>query len=136
MVKVPSLVAFMKGVGAVCLGGVILWQVAEHSRLNQGTAIVHVFETPVVVLVDDREYPINTVNQSPLFCEVRSGRHVLSLRRGDRVVFEEEFAVHPGQEVVLSAWAPQSDSSIHSTQAADRSDDPPPSVDVSPDDRR
>jgi hypothetical protein len=130
------LVAFVKGVGAVCLGSLVLWQVAQHSGATRGTAIVHVFESHVVVSLDDRDYPVNTVYESPLLCEVRAGRHVLKLKRGDRVVYNEEFSVEAGQEVVLTAWDPASDNSSHLPPADARATAPPVGVNLSPDDRR
>ena len=136
MAKFPSLVAFVKGVGAVCLGGVILWQVAEHAGSARGTAIVHVSEAHVVVSLDDRDYPVNSLWEVPLICELRPGRHVLRMKRGERVVYQEDFCIEPGKEVILSAWEAPSDGSAHVTPEEVRATGLPINVSLSPQDRR
>jgi hypothetical protein len=136
MAKIPYLVAFVKGVGAVGLGGLILWQVAEHSGSARGTAIIHVSEAHVVVSLDDRDYPVNTLWELPLICELRPGSHVLRMKRGERVVFQEDFSIEPGQELVLTAWEAPSDSSAHVTPEELRAAGLPIPVNLSPQDRR
>jgi hypothetical protein len=136
MAKIPSMVAFVKGAGAVCLGGLILWQVAEHSGSARGTAIIHVSEAHVVVSLDDRDYPVNSLWELPLICELRRGRHVLRMKRGERVVYEEEFSIEPGQELVLTAWEAPLDSSAHVTPEELRATGLPINVNLSPQDRR
>ena len=96
--------AMMKGLGTIGLGAVILWQVAIHSRPQNGVAYVHVVVPNVEIIVDDVEYHIETLQESPLVCDLRPGRHMLRMRRREQVLFEEEFTLGIREEVVLTAW--------------------------------
>jgi hypothetical protein len=93
-----------KGFGALALGGAILWQVHDHCGSMKGVAYVHVATPGVDVTVDGRAYRIETLWETPIVCELRPGRHLLRMLRSGRVLFEEEFTLDPGQEVVLTAW--------------------------------
>jgi hypothetical protein len=96
--------AIMKGLGTIGLGGVILWQVGIHSRSQNGVAYVHVMMTNVEITVDDVEYHIESLMESPLVCELRPGPHMLRMRRGEQVNFEQAFTLGAREEVVLTAW--------------------------------
>jgi hypothetical protein len=104
----------IKGIGAVILGGVILWYVAQHSGAQKSMAYVHVSATNVEVAVDDEEYHIDSFADTPLVCELRPGRHMLRMARDGQVVYEEEFTLGPGKEVVLTAWERRSEPQIAS----------------------
>jgi hypothetical protein len=94
----------VKGVAALALGGAILWQVAEHCGSLKGVAYIHVSNSQVDVTVDDESYRIETLWDTPIVCELRPGRHALRMLQSGHVLFEQEFTLEPGQEVVLSAW--------------------------------
>ena len=94
----------VKGVGAFVLGGAILWQVLEHCGPSKGIAYVHVAKPQVNVMVDDERYWVESLWETPIVCELRPGRHMLRMLQSGRVVFEQEFTLEPGREVVLTAW--------------------------------
>jgi hypothetical protein len=96
--------ALAKRVGAVALGTVILWQVSLRSGGSQGQAIVHVATLPVEITVDEASYWIETPWDTPIVCHLRPGRHKVRMVRGGRVVYEEEFNIAAGQEIILTAW--------------------------------
>jgi hypothetical protein len=98
------LFAMIKGMAPLGLGSVILWQVAIHSGSQKGTAYVHVSQPNVDVMVDGTEYYIESLKQTPIVCELAPGRHRLRMRQTGRVVYDEEFTVGTGQEIVLVAW--------------------------------
>jgi hypothetical protein len=93
----------IKGLSALALGGAILWQVHDRCGVVKGMAYVHVVTPGVDVTVDDQTYRVETLWESPIVCELRPGRHLLRMLRSGRVLFEQEFTLDPGQEVVLSA---------------------------------
>jgi hypothetical protein len=104
MVLIRSVVfGMVKGVGALALGGAILWQVTEHCGPANGIAYVHVAKSKVNVTVDDQTYWVEKQWEPPIVCELRPGRHVLRMLESGRVLFEQEFALEPGQELVLTA---------------------------------
>jgi hypothetical protein len=94
----------IKGLSALALGGAILWQVHEHCGVVKCVAYVHVVPPEVDVTVDSQTYRVETLSDSPLVCELRPGRHLLRMLRNERVLFEQEFTLDPGEEVVLTAW--------------------------------
>jgi hypothetical protein len=98
------MVVAVKAVGAVALATTILWQVAAHSGSPNGIAYVHVSAFGVDVQVDDASYPIKTHWDTPLVCELRPGKHVLRMIRNGNTLYEEEFTLHSGEEVVVTAW--------------------------------
>jgi hypothetical protein len=98
------LLSAAKRVGALVLGGVFVWQVAENSGLRKGEAIVHVTESGVDVTIDDSEYRVETVTDSPIVCDLTAGRHTLRMARDGRVLYEESFTVPTNNDVVLTAW--------------------------------
>jgi WD40 repeat protein len=96
--------ALAKRIGAVALGSVILWQVSVHSGASKGRAIVHVATPAVEITVDDARYWIETLWDTPIVCDLRPGCHRVRMVRDARVVYEEEFTIAAGQELILSAW--------------------------------
>src|SRR5262249_8611831 len=66
MVIKGLLVAVAKGLGACVLGGWLLWQTAEHAGPQTSEVVVHVTESPVVVTIDGRSYPVSTWRDSPV----------------------------------------------------------------------
>jgi hypothetical protein len=105
--SLPSIIlSISKRVGALLLGGVILWQVVEHSGPTSATAIIHVATTPSEIAVDEDTYHVESIFMTPLVCEVRPGRHMLRMLQEGRVLYEEPFLLKPGEEVVLVAWDP------------------------------
>jgi hypothetical protein len=97
-------VATAKRVGSLALGGAILWQVIQHSDPPLGIAYVHVSKMMVDVTIDDQAYWVETYEDSPIVCELSPGRHVLRMFQSGHVLYEEEFTLDLGQEVVLTAW--------------------------------
>ena len=67
-------------------------------------AYIHVVPPAVDVTVDGQTYRVETLWDSPIVCELRPGRHLLRMLRSERVLFEQEFTLDPGEEVVLTAW--------------------------------
>ncbi len=91
-------------VAGLALGAVVLWQVAEHAGPSRGRALVHVSSFPADLVVDQNVYHVDSPEETPIICELRPGRHVARMIRDDRVLYQEEFAVSAGEEVILSAW--------------------------------
>ncbi|MHB1560904.1 MAG: hypothetical protein ACYC61_25905 [Isosphaeraceae bacterium] len=91
-------------VAGLALGAVLLWQVAEHAGPSRGRVLVHVSSLPADLVVDQNVYHLDSLEETPIICELRPGRHVARMIREDRVVYQEEFAVSAGEEVILSAW--------------------------------
>jgi len=98
-----------KGIGAFGLGGVILWQVVIHIGPQTGFAYVHVSTPNVDVMVDDVPYHIETLWETPIVCELSPGHHVLRMCRSGRTLYEEQFSLGVGKEIVLTAWEPPSE---------------------------
>jgi hypothetical protein len=111
---VPNLIAafsklylgsrFIKGMGALMLGGgITLWWIAEQVGPTQGPVLVHVIEPDVEVTVDGQTFWIEERRYAPIECPLRPGRYLLRMKRGGQVLYEEWFAVHRGEEVILTA---------------------------------
>ncbi len=98
------LLATIKAVGALALGGVILGNVARHSGTQKGVAYVHISEANVDVTIDDDAYHVDSLAETPIVCELAPGGHTLQMARGGRIVFEQAFRLDAGKEIVLSAW--------------------------------
>ncbi len=109
-----------KGIGAFGLGGAILWYVAVHCGPQNGIAYVHVSTPNVEVMVDDVEYHVETLWETPLVCELSPGLHRLRMIRSGKTVFEEGFSLGVGKELVLVAWDQTSETQV----------DCPPSVTI------
>jgi hypothetical protein len=91
-------------VGALLLGGIILWQVVDRCGATRGQAIVHVSMPQVEVRIDDQAYWVETLWATPIVCELRPGHHRLRMLRSGRVLYEEEFTLAAGEERILAAW--------------------------------
>ena len=98
------LIPISRGVGAFLLGGVILWQVAEHCGPSMSTAIVHVSMTPVEVTIDETTFPVESIWMTPVVCDLRPGRHTVRMLQEGRMLYEEQFLLKPGEEIILTAW--------------------------------
>jgi hypothetical protein len=101
--------AIGKPIGAVLLGGVILWRVAAHVGPVTGTAVVHVSTAPVEVGVDDDVYRVPTLYLSPVVCELKPGRHTVRMMRDGRVLYREEIRILAGEDLVLAVWDQSAD---------------------------
>jgi hypothetical protein len=60
MVIKGLLASYAKGLGACALSGWLLWQIAERVGPSTSEVVVHVTESPVVVTIDGRSYPVGT----------------------------------------------------------------------------
>jgi hypothetical protein len=97
-----SLIAtLVKRLGAVCIVFVILWHVTDHTGPRRGKAVVHVSRPDVHVVIDYRDFPVASIAQSPVVCELEPGNHVASVRHGKVMLDEQSFSIDPGQEIVL-----------------------------------
>jgi hypothetical protein len=97
----------IQGVAALMLGRVTLWWIAKQAGPVQGTVLVHVTESDVVVTVGGHTVSIAERQFSPLEYLVRPGRYLLQMRRGDRILYEEWLIVRRGEEVILTAYCPR-----------------------------
>ena len=70
----------------------------------EGTVLVHVTEPDVEVTVGVLTFLIEERTYAPLECQLRPGRYPLRMTRGDRVLHEERFTVHRGEEIIVTAW--------------------------------
>jgi hypothetical protein len=95
--------------GALFLGGVILWQVAEHCGATNGQVIIHVTMPQVHVAVDGATFWVENFGESPIVCDLRSGRHQVRMMRNGQVLYQEEFTLREGEERILTAWDGYSD---------------------------
>jgi hypothetical protein len=93
--------ATIKAMGALGLGGVILWQVAAHSGAQTCTAYMHMLGPNMVVTVDGLAYHVATPWESPIVIELRPGRHKLQAFRDGQMIDEREFTLGMGEETVL-----------------------------------
>jgi hypothetical protein len=96
--------AMMKRIGGLLLGGLILWQVAEHAGPASGRAIIHVSTPEADLIVDDTRYAVESLWQTPIVCELHPGPHIARMVRDGRVVYQEEFAIAAGEDLILTAW--------------------------------
>ena len=58
----------------------------------------------VKVTVDDASYWVESLNETPIVCELTPGRHLVQMHRDGRVLYREEFTVDRDEEIILSAW--------------------------------
>ncbi len=91
-------------IAGLILGAAVLWQVAAHAGPSRGRVIVHVSISPADLIVDQNVYHVDRLEQTPVICELRPGRHTARLIQDDRAIYLEEFSVSAGEEVILSAW--------------------------------
>ena len=66
-------------------------------------------------MVDDVAYQVESLWETPIVCEISPGRHILRMSRGERVLYEEEFTLGPGKEIVLMAWEQPGESRARAT---------------------
>jgi hypothetical protein len=104
MVFQTAAYALGKRVASFVLGGLVLWQVAEHAGPSKGTAVIHVAIPNADLKVDDDSYRVADPRQSPLVCELKPGPHSIRLLRDGQVLYREEFDVAAGKDIVLVAW--------------------------------
>ena len=95
-----------KRVGSFLLGGVVLWQVAEHTGPSHGQAIIHVANKHVDVTVDRDAYRIEDLSESPIVCELRPGHHTVRMSRDGKDLYQEDFVVAAGEDTVLAVCEP------------------------------
>jgi hypothetical protein len=96
--------ALGKPLAALLLGGVILSQVIARLGAADGRAIVHVAMAPVDVNIDGTLYHVGSLFEPPVVCDLRPGRHSLQMFSQGCVVYQQEFLVAAGEDVVLAAW--------------------------------
>jgi hypothetical protein len=93
----------LKMLSALALGGAVLWEVALHCGPPHGTIYVHVGRGCGDLNVDDASYHIKSLWETPVVCNLEPGRHVVTLSRDGRIVYEEKFPLDAGEELVLTA---------------------------------
>jgi hypothetical protein len=118
------MLAMTKVVGALGLGGTIIWHVAAHSIVQKGLACVHVSAADVDVTVDDISYHIETLWESPIVFELGPGRHKLKMCRDGRVVDEQEFTLGMGEETVLAMGDRSNETQLNATRTKAFANDP------------
>jgi hypothetical protein len=96
--------ALVKGAMMFVLGGAILCQVVQQCGRGTGVVYVHVTTPDVDVTIDDATFHLHSLEESPIVCDLLPGGHVLRMLRGERVLFDEEFMLGPGEERVMVAW--------------------------------
>ncbi len=101
------LTASLKGMAALTLGCAILGMVARSCGPRNGVAYIHVSTTGVDVTVGDAAFRVESLAETPIVCSLPPGLHVLQMSRAGTVLYEESFALEPGQEVVLCAYERQ-----------------------------
>ena len=89
------------------VGVAATWWAVEHVGGPDGTAIVHVCEPGVDVVVGDQTYRVERPLDEPLVCDLPAGRHELRMSRGDRVLYREVFTLDRGEYEILTAWVPR-----------------------------
>jgi hypothetical protein len=98
------LLATTKPLAGLAVGSAILWQVAMHSGPPNCTAYVHVSSDRVDVIVDKTTFHVASRWETPIVCELSPGKHTLQMTRNGKMLYEEEFSLNAGGEVVLTAW--------------------------------
>ena len=97
----------IQGVAALLLGGTTLGWIVEQVGPTQGTVLVHVTEPVVEVTIAGQTVSIEERRYAPIECRLHAGRYLLRMTRGDRMLYEEWFTVHRGEEVILTAYRPR-----------------------------
>jgi hypothetical protein len=92
------------GLIALARCAAVRWQTVRHSGSMKRVPYLQVPTPAVDVTIDDHRYRVDTLRESPIVCKLRTGRHLLRILRSGRALFEQEFTLDPGQEVVLTAW--------------------------------
>ncbi len=98
---VLSLIATMaKRVGIVCVVFLIAWHLI-HNQSSKGKAIVHVPKAGVVVSIDNLMFPVPSMAEAPVVCELSPGRHRVKIYHGLLTLGDQRFFVEPGKDAVL-----------------------------------
>lgn len=98
---VLSLIATMaKRVGMVCVVCLITWHLI-HNQSSNGKAIVHVPKAGVVVSIDNLRFPVLSMADAPVICELAPGSHRVKIHHGTLTLGDERFLVEPGKDAVL-----------------------------------
>jgi hypothetical protein len=74
-----------------------------HAGPRDCEVVVHVTEVGVTVKIDGWVYPVDPTPGAPIVCELQPGNHTLTMDRGDRSLYREEFTLSPGEHRVLTA---------------------------------
>ena len=101
------LAKLLQWTAAGLLGVAVTWWVVEHAVDNAATAVVHLTEPGVDVVVGDQTFRAVDCPRSPLVCELPAGRHELRVSRGDRLLRRKVFTLEQGEQVVLTAYIPR-----------------------------
>jgi hypothetical protein len=95
----------LRAAGALLLGGVILWQVANRAVPHRGETIIHVTVDDTDVFLDDDHYRIDGQEDSPIVRKFKPGWHILRMMKDGKVLYDRPFEVLRGDdEIVLTAW--------------------------------
>ena len=93
---------WLKRLGLICFAFVIFWHLTHVGGPRRGRAKVHVtWPGDVVVTVDQRNYAVRSVTDSPVECELDPGPHVVQVWRGGHLRGQESFVVEPGRTAVI-----------------------------------
>lgn len=92
--------------GGGLLGLAVLGWVVDRADSSLVEVVVQVVEPDVELSVGGQAFSIRGLRDAPIVCELPPGRHRLVMMRGDRVLFEEDFEVRTGENVVRTAWDP------------------------------
>lgn len=93
--------------GGGLLGLAVLGWVVDRAGYSDVEVVIQVVEPDVEVAVGGQTFAIRGQRDAPIVCELPPGWHRLVMRRGDRVLFEEDFEVRPGKNVVRTAYDPE-----------------------------
>ncbi|MHC5540802.1 hypothetical protein ACYOEI_21485 [Singulisphaera rosea] len=86
------------------LAATIWWLVASVAGEETASVVVHVQDANVEVRIDDQFVFVEERIYAPLPFELRAGTHELSMRRGERILYQETFTIQGGEERVLMVW--------------------------------
>lgn len=91
--------------GGVCvLAGTMLWWIAAQAGESTGTVTVHVTTPDVVVEVGDVTFKVGSNNYTPFVCELPTGEHQITMRRGNTVLYSDTFKLEGGEDQILTTW--------------------------------
>ena len=116
----------LKVIGSLVLGGTILGLVAQYCGPREGVAYIHVSTPAADVTVDEAQYHVETLWETPIVCDLRPGRHTVRMLRSGRIIYEEDFTIAAGQELILTAWDGYHDGRSPSRPGEGRAIEPSP----------
>jgi hypothetical protein len=96
--------SILKYATALALCATVMWEVARHADSRGGQAIVHVMDGDVDIRIGDWERRVDSPTNTPITCELRPGRHTIQMFRAGVELYQEDFNVVPGEDIVLTAW--------------------------------